>query len=126
MDRELMRKRPADVLPSRGQTGYLQARTERALRDMLAARVRRGEIADVHSFRQAGRNDWRVNVTLVDHPRARRRWGRIAAVVLGALVALFLLGWLLKGWVLVALVAALCLARPRTTIQVIQSVVIKH
>jgi len=124
MDRELMRKRPATVLPSRGQTGYLQARTERALLDMLAARVRRGEVADVHNVRQYGRNDWRVNVTLVDHPRRVRRWWP-AAVVLGAMLALFLAGWLLKGWVVLIVLGAVALAKPRTTIQVIQSVVIK-
>jgi hypothetical protein len=124
MNGELARKRPANVATARGRRGYLEARTEAALLKDLASRMRAGQVAESHGVYQAA-GFYRVDVTLIDVPRVRRPWKLWIGAGLGIVLALLVLGWFTPWWVWAG-GAVLALAGRRTTIQVIQSVVIKH
>lgn len=136
---EIARKRPANVL-ARGQGGYLEAPTARALLVDIRRRTAAGELAEVGSIHwDSTAQMWRSDVRLVINPRMPVRWFRVLILIGAGLAATGLLLWLLAklvsalvgllaGLIPLALLAMILIGIARSggsSISVIQRVTIK-
>lgn len=143
MNQELARRRSVETVHVTGgrplpRHEIIIRPTRREVLIQLRRLARRREIGSTYALRLLDDGRWALKVVRIREPRRAWAWWRVALLLAGAVAGVWALAWallalaaalsalvpvLLGTVIVVALIAVL---RPRDTISIIQSVVIKR